>query len=286
MIRDTEYLVYALRYYPSIVTGEFLNVGVALVCPQTQWWDVRVPLAIRGFRRVFSTAQPDSLRIALRRIEQAVKAHRMQQANYSSLIVERWETPMQAVVSAVGQLWGSLRWSSDPVRGVTSDPAVELDYWFSQLVHIAQDELEVPNAHGSRRRVDALLHAELEQRGILPQLRPAEVGTYVKERFDYTFTNGRLNVFESIRLKYADPLHVRARAQQWRGRLDTLNDGLEDRFNFFALVDLPESGPQRDEAEIGVEMIRRANANRVETFTLEEVDDLGARAQEIVAHTE
>ena len=46
---QAEYFVYPLRYYPSIVTGEFLNVGVALVCPDSRWWDIRVALSLRGF---------------------------------------------------------------------------------------------------------------------------------------------------------------------------------------------------------------------------------------------
>jgi hypothetical protein len=283
MSLQAEYLVYPLRYYPSIVTGEFLNVGVALVCPDTKWWDIRVARSLRGFRRVFSTAQPEALRTALKRIDNAVHHHRLRQNSSVQLFVEQWDTPLKPIISTVGQLWGSLRWGLDPIRGVTSNPAVEIEYWFSRMVHIAQPVAEP--ATGTREaRLSGLLQHEFGNRGLLERLRPAEVGTYVKETFNYTFTNGRLNVFETIRLRYGDPTHVRARAQQWRGRLDTLNDGLNQRFNFFALIDLPESGPQREEAELGVIMIKNANANRVETFTPDQISSLGDLAEEVVEH--
>ncbi|HEX6909894.1 MAG TPA: hypothetical protein VF142_05855, partial [Longimicrobium sp.] len=248
------------------------------------WWDIRVALSLRGFRRVYSTAQPEALRTALRRIDDAVRPHRSRQASHVQFVIESWDTPLKPVTSAVGQLWGSLRWGAEPIRGVTSNPAAELEYWYSKLVHIAQPVAEATAISRGEQSLPSLLQHEFSSRGLLDRLRPAEVGTYVKEIFDYTFTNGRLNVFETIRLNYANPTAVRARAQQWRGRLDTLNDGIEKPFNFFALVELPDSGPQREEADLGLMMIKHANAHRIETFTPDQIDEFGERAEEIVDH--
>lgn len=282
MSGEVEFFAYTLRYFPSLVTGEFVNVGVALVAPEAHWWDVRVPQALKGFRRVFPTAQPRALRSALQRIERVVAPHRVARYGFIHLI-DRWETPMQPVRAAIGPLWGSLSWAEEPIVGVTTDPATELAYWFDQLVQVqAEQDASAQSRREHRGKLPALIEGEFGRRGILPLVTPAEVGTYAKQTFEFTYTNGRLNIFDGIRLNYATSSLIRQHAQYWRGKLDTLSDGLVESFNYFALVKLPETPELKEEAEIGLTMIRNAHVHQVEAFPLNRVAEFGALAEKVI----
>ena len=286
MTREVEYFAYALRYFPNLVTGEFVNVGVALVAPDARWWDIRVAKGLKGFRRVFPTAQPRALKAALHRIERAVVrsgTRTRHDANSLIRLLDRWDNPLQPVRAALGTLLGSLSWAEVPICGVTTDPAAELSYWFDQLVQVQADQ----DASAQSRRehsgqLAALIESEFGRRGILERMRPAEVGTYAKQTFDFTYTNGRLNIFDAIRLNYATPSLIREHAQYWRGKLDTLSDGLEKPFNYFALVKIPEAPELKDEAEIGLTMIRNAHVNRVEAIPTNRVAEFGALAESVI----
>jgi hypothetical protein len=291
MNSPVEYFAFALRYYPNLITGEFLNVGVALVCPSSRWWDVRVASGLKGFRRVFPTAQPDVLKAALTRIRRSVERVEHRRSARIQLVGDLrgnndWASPLGRVTAVVGPLVGSIRWSPDPVEGITLDPEHELDYWFEQLVHIADEPTDGAASENRVKGVPGRLRQELESRGLLSRLHPAEVGSYYKEQFNYTFTNGRLHVFEAIRLNYRKPANIRAQAQLWRGKLDSLNDGMNQKLNFFAVVDVPRISELRAEAELGLAVIQNAHANRIETFTADRMQEFGELAERIVTHKE
>lgn len=274
------FFLYSLRYYPNLATGEFVNVGVGMVTPSDGWWDVAIAEEFRPITCLYPGANQAILRSTLVRIRQAVDRQRFRDGLWLTLDEAALNAdPRKALDGGVGPMIGSLRWSDEPIRGVTTDRRSELAYWFQEMVQIAESK---PTRAVEDTKIESILKAELERRRILNRLLPAEVGSYMKERFSYTHSNGRLNVFEPLRLNYRRAAVIRIRAQFWRGKLDSLNDGVERPFNFFALVDMPKAPHLRREAETGLEVLKNAQANQIETFTSEEIHRFGERVEEIV----
>src|SRR5438045_2163415 len=64
---ESGYMMTTLRYYPDLVRQEFVNVGVAVVCPQSGWWNVRVAThgKLKSLTALFPSAQVNALKTTL-----------------------------------------------------------------------------------------------------------------------------------------------------------------------------------------------------------------------------
>ena len=132
---NVTFVAHALRYYPNLVTGEFLNVGVLLVCRERDWWGARFATDMRTITGVYPTAQPRALASLLNRIEKRLHAA-TEDGSLSLELNEPWKTVLDPIQRTLGQLSGTLRWSERPIEGITGDPSAELEYWFGVLVQV------------------------------------------------------------------------------------------------------------------------------------------------------
>ena len=283
MSAPTRFRVRTLRYIPDVTTGEFLNVGIGLVCPETGWWDVSLARRMRGFKRVFPNAHPEALARALKQIQK--EANRRHKSDPEQIdFVPGWDaTGASSFLGAVlGDVEGALQWSAEEIDGVTTDPATELEYWFHRLVQIRKQG--VARAESPEDKLLTAVEREFSSRGILEHFQPAEVGTYVKQRFKLTVKNGRLNVFEPVNLALRKAGSITNKAQLWRGRLDVLTEGAPTQLAFYALVDLPDDEELRADADRGIEMIRRAPRVDVEVVESGNLRHFGELAEEVLGH--
>jgi DUF3037 family protein len=284
------YLAMPLRYYPDLTTGEFLNVGVALVCPDAGWWDLRVITQMRRVSRLFPTAQADSLSIMLTRVMDRLITYKKREGPTKELAFER-DQPFAVVKQIVGETIGSLRWAdADVIEGETEQPEEELTHLFETMVHAGrksrggEEEIGRPPAMASvaRDELTALMRSEFETRGVWPRLGPTTIESYASHTFRHTYHNGRLHVFEPISLNLRSPEKVVRRGELWRGRLDTLMDRRTTPFAFYALIQLPDDEELRERAEAAVEIIQHASPV-VRTFTLDRLTELGTVAEQVIA---
>ena len=246
-------LVFPLRYYPDLATGEFLNVGVGLVAPDQSRWDVRVVKKFRGFQRVFPTSQPAALQSTLVRIER--EARRIKSRPGTPLFGnEQWDHPREPLERLVSGNRGALRWGEILIETTTSSFTDEIEHWFERLVQIRVSDHPKEVATSSE---DSLLEAEFARRGILERLRPAELGGYGGQRFEYTYRNGALNVFDYIDLNFKSSHTILNRGRLWRGSLDIVAEAERD-MAFFGLVQFPKRRDLRVDADAAVAMIRHA----------------------------
>ena len=286
----TFYLAMPLRYYPDLTTGEFLNVGVALVCPDVGWWDLRVLTQMRQVSRLFPTAQVASVSRQLSQVLHRVAEYKERQGPSVELAFIPGE-PFAVVKQIVGETIGALRWSdADVVEGITDRPDSELARLFGAMVHAgrksrgAEDEVRQrpPPADVDDDELTELMRFEFESRGVWRRLEPTTIESYAPHTFRHTYQNGQLHVFEPISLLARTPARVFSKGETWRGRLDSLRDRpLSRRFSFYALIQLPEGEELRERAEAAVEMIRHSTVD-VQTFTVERVTELGRVAQAVV----
>lgn len=274
------YRVYCLRYYPNLVTGEFVNVGVALVSKETGWWDARVTSDLPDITCLYPTAQVRALESVLSRI-----ARRLSERSPSNLVLDVTRgDPKEVFSSTVGPLNGSLRWSDPVLDGSASDLPRELDYWYRELLQatLSADAERAPATMAPEAKVAPLrgrMEQEFLRRGIRLELRPAIIRTYHEEAFEFTYRNGRLNVFEAVNLNTKQGRRIVRRGHEWRGRLDII--GEQERVAFFALIEMP-SPKLASEAEAAIAMIRNARLEHVEALPEDEIERFGHMAADVV----
>lgn len=281
---DHPYSVFGLQYYPNLVSGEFVNVGVALVTHRG-WWSVRIAEDLRDLKCLYPTAQPKALRSILGEMRQ-----RLGDGTKSTLILEpaSAEDPLNVIRRRTGNLNGSLRWSSPLLEGATDNPEAELDYWFDQLVQATDAaRLAAVAAAGDSQSggtLKTLMEREFVRRGVIGRLRRRRFEGYYRTSFEYTYQNGALNIFEPVRLNFKSATPILNRAQMWRGRLDVLGEEANRPLAFFALVDLPDRPDLQVEVESALTMIQRAQVQRVETVPASEVERFGQLVLEVVGN--
>jgi len=286
----TFFLAMPLRYYPDLTTGEFLNVGIALVCPDAGWWDLRVLTQMRRVSRLFPTAQVESVSRVLSHVVDRISAYKRKQGPSVELAFAPGE-PFALVKQIVGETIGALRWSEgDVIEGVTEHPESELNRLFETMIHAGrrsrggEDELGRPATATTvaRDELTALMRFEFQARDVWRRLQPVTIESYTPHTFRYAYQNGHLHVFEPISLLARTPERVFSKGETWRGRLDRLTDYASSRrFSFYALIQLPEGEELRERAEAAVKMIEHANVD-VTTFTANRVADLGRVAQMVI----
>jgi hypothetical protein len=289
MNTSVSYAVTTLRYYPDLVTQEFVNVGVALASHETGWWGVKLAEDISEIRAVFPRAQPRALITLLRQMSVALDEHSSKHTlQFDSEIIAK--DPFAYIRSIAGETVGSLRWSSDRVQGVSDSLPSELDYWFNVMVTVARPLPLVAAAASSVRESSAayeapntLMRQEFEKRGIWKWLGPVTVPGKLPVTLEHCFKNDRLHVFEPISLAHARAGSVLASAERWRGRIDRLSDGPLGHFAFYGLVRLPDGGRRLEAAEAGIEIISGSRSADVRLFTEAQVDDLCLVATQVVA---
>lgn len=274
-MNEHAYSLFCLRYFPNLMSGEFVNVGVALVARHGSW-SVRLADDLRDMRCLFPSAQPKAVATLLAELKERLHES-------SSMILEPAspDDPLNVIRRRAGNLNGSLRWSAPVFEGSTSDIETEVAYWFGQLVQAADTGHAALDAassdRGSKRPspVHTLMEREFIRRGVIGRLRKRRIEGYFPTTFKYTYQNGGLNIFEPIQLNYKSAQAILNKAQMWRGRLDVLGDQVHMPVAFYALMELPHEPHLRSEVEAAVTTIRRAQVERVETVPTNELERFG-----------
>ncbi len=290
MTTSVSYAVATLRYYPDLVTQEFVNVGVALASHDAGWWGVKLAENMADLRSVFPAAQPRTLFSILRHMSSAL-------GKYSGRLSLQFAhsdseaDPFAQIRAIVGETVGSLRWGPDYVQGISDDLQNELEYWFSVLVTVAKPLRMTAGTTASARAAtvthdapSALMRQEFEKRGIWKRLGPVTVPAKIPIVLDHCFKNNRLHVFEPISLAHARIGNVVSSAERWRGHIDRLSDSSVGRVAFYGLVRLPNKGKRLEAAEAGMEIISGSRTADVRVFREDQVDELCAVAQSVVSH--
>lgn len=119
-----------LRYVHDIVTGEFLNVGVAVYCPErnylrakTRRKTARLAHCFRGVDAVAAKQAIKQIELAIREVSQALK----------SASVKDGTTARDLATRVLPHDDSSLQWSP-PGAGRTGDLNQELDRLFERMV--------------------------------------------------------------------------------------------------------------------------------------------------------
>lgn len=280
MSTKTPYSYTVLRYVHDIATGEFLNVGVALLAPERHFVGARCRSTFQRLRTVFPTLDGDSFRASMRHVVHEFDLMRVRL---------RDELPLQAPGASVlgyahavlGPDDSALQWS--PVgAGLTVDPQQTLDHLYERFVTMH----DKPAA--AQRRLDEDVWRQfshsLEKRQVLRHFGPKTIAVPDDQlEFEHAWKNGMWHCLAPVSFDLSSADSIREKAHNWLGRLTSVAPSAEP-FKLYFLVGRPSDAALLPAFKSALSILRKAKVDR-EVFDEDEAGALSERlADEVRMH--
>jgi hypothetical protein len=232
----TSYSYTVLRYVHDTTTGEFVNVGVALLAPEARYVSALCRTTYGRLGKVFPGMNGESFKSLMRYIQSRFEEMGMNL---------REELPLDKTPPSVMPLAhsilppddSSLQWS-EPGGGTTDDPSGTLEKIFSRMV-TRYDE-----APQYERRSDDEVWRKfrrgLESRHVLRFLKPKKIVVQDDEvEFDYAWKNEQWHCLEPLSFDLTAAESIREKAHRWLGQIASVKDA-KDRFKVYLLLGEPQ----------------------------------------------
>jgi len=229
------YSFIVLRYVHDVVTGEFINIGVALYAPKVRYIGGLCNTRYGRVAKMFGEIKGDYLRDLMRYIEARFK----ELGNRLRKDLPFFEAPtdiFQIAKSILPPDDSSLQWS-EPGCGQTENPAKTLEELFDRMVLRYEMRIQFPTRDESD--VWRVFKKELEKRHVLNRLKPKQI---ITQDYDYEFAhawkNENWHVYEPVSFDLVEPDSILDKANRWLGRITTLRDS-PDKFKLHMLLGEP-----------------------------------------------
>lgn len=271
------YSYVVLRYVHDTITGEFVNVGVALYAPESHFLAAQCRTTYGRLSKVFPSVNADHFKSLMRTIQSQFK--RLGERVQSELTLESGRDVLAFAHSVLPRDDSSLQWSQVGV-GRTSDPAATLAKLYERMVTRYDDR------PGRDRRDDDEVWRQfkhtLEARNVMRVLAPHIVSADVDQwEFKHTWKNGVLHCLEPVSFDLASAESIRDKARHWLGRLSAIADSRE-QFLVHFLVGEPQDPDLRSAYESALSILGKTRIQR----EIVREDEAEAFAQRLSAEVE
>lgn len=231
----TTYSFTILRYVHDIVTGEFVNMGVALYAPEARYVSAICNPRYGRLSKLFLDVNGDHLRSLMHFIQARFEEHETK-INCELALEGKPKSIMDIAASILPHDDSSLQWS-EPGGGVTENPAATLEQLYARLVEKYEQRTQMPSR--SDDDVWRTYRKELESKQIMARLQPKRiVAKDYDHKFDHAWKNGVWNLFQPISMDLHDADSILDKANRWLGRATNLKDS-EDEFRLWMLIGEP-----------------------------------------------
>lgn len=274
----------AVRYVHDVLTGEFLNVGVVLLCPERSFVGARFLSQWSRVTAAFPGADLAHLRRTAARIIAVIDAER-----------ERVQLPyllghdiVQFMANVLPPIDGSLQ-LSPTMRGSTDDPERTLRELYRRYVetYVTDDTERAPRSDEDVWRAFMLKHAarlkalEGFQRFALRAPKSANF----RVEFDMGWKNGTMNLAQPLSFDLIETQAIYDKTSRWTGRVLTLRPS-EQNAHIAFLVGMPPSSASdsiRDAAFDALGLLSENVGVEAEVFTEDRADDLMTKIEHDLA---
>lgn len=230
----TNYTYTVLRYIHDTTSGEFVNVGVAIHAPSSNYTKIMCRTTYGRLSKVFPGIKPESFKNMMREIQS--KFNVSGDKLHIGLPFKSYNSILDFAKTILPADDSSLQWS--PVgAGRTSDPEETLNKLYERMVMRYEDK----SVHDHRTEEDVWRHFKhnLETRQLLNYFEPRKISVQDDEiEFHHTWKNGILHCLEPVSFDLSSSESIRDKAHRWLGRLTSVANTSE-RFRVYFLVGKP-----------------------------------------------
>lgn len=280
MSAKTPYTYIVLRYVHDIATGEFLNVGVALLAPEKRYVNAVCRTSFHRLKLAFPSLDGDSFRSAMRHVTHSFE--RFQQELLDELALRSDCSDVTAFAHAVlGPDDSSLQWSQMG-SGVTTDPERALEQLYERLV-MAYESKSVVHRRQDEDVWKRFSHV-LQRRQVLKHFTPKTISVQDDQlEFKHAWKNGVWHCLAPVSFDLASPDSIRDKAHKWLGQIASVA-GANEPFKLYFLVGEPTQSELRAAFESALSILSKAPVDR-EVISEADADALSDKlAAEVEAH--
>jgi hypothetical protein len=231
-----------LRYVLDVLTGEFVTVGVVLLCPEREFLGCRLPSSFARVSTVFRDA--DVTHVRRLAVGIAAKCEEWQERGTGQLGFDRLPASLPLLMPKLLQVdEPGMQFSPVVASGVTADPARQLEELFERFVG---PEREVRERLGRsddevwREFTSALPDPELTKRFHAHTVNAPHLAV----EFKYAWKNASWHAVQPVSLDMVDAEKIVNKALLWSARLEQLSPR-DRQLELKLLVALPQSKRSR-----------------------------------------
>lgn len=210
-----------VRFLPYLETGEFANVGIVLMCPETGYFDFRLMTHIRRITAFFEELDAGIYRRARADFQKELK-------RIQALLAPEDGTHGFADVELARHLFAELTrprevmMRFDGARAVfADDPAHELDARFAHYV-----ERNFATKTYQEQLLEKTVHKVLQAAHLNGRYKPQTIGNTASYHARFPFVNMRdgraLSAIKPLHLAHDDPAQIFDHGWAWKGKIEKL----------------------------------------------------------------
>lgn len=236
MTSKQKYTYTILRYVHDVVTGEFVNVGVLMYSPTTNFVKVAMRNSIGRIKHLFPDLDRAAFLTAVKAAERSIKkiTKNLDQGDLLGEFADAASIARKALVVDDS----SLKWSTVS-GGITFDPEKTFARVYARYV----SRYDAKSPH---RRTDDEVWRPVRQ--LLEEKRvPVEFdekivsGSSDEIVFKRAWRNGVWHAYEPLSFDLADADGIKDKARRWRGHLEAVHDGSETELKLHFIVGAPQN---------------------------------------------
>lgn len=276
----TAYTYTVLRYVHDVASGEFLNVGVALLARDHRYVNALCRVNFGRLKSVFPTLDGESFRAAMRHVIHAFGRFRDELRDELPLRAPAKEV-MDYALAVLGRDDSSLQWS--PMgSGVTADPERTLEQLYERFVTVNEK-----HDHVHRQQDDDVwrhFSRELQQRQVLKYFAPKTIAVKDDQiEFEHAWKNGVWHCLAPVSFDLASAETIREKAHRWLGQVTSVA-GSRDAFKLYFLVAPPTQDELMPAYKSALHILQKAPVEK-EVFAESQANKLSDKlAAEVVSH--
>lgn len=273
------YTYSVLRYVHDVLTGEFVNVGVALYSPEARYASALCRTTYARLSSVFPGLNAEHFKSLMRHIEAQFEEYGQRLA--TQLPFDSPQTIGQIAEGVLPHDDSSLQWS--PVgSGVAKDVSRALEELYERMVTKYDDKPTSPVR--SDEEVWRHFKHDLEARRVLQHFQPKRIAVQDDEiEFQYSWKNGKWHCLEPISFDLAGAESIRDKAHRWLGQLASVQGARED-FKVYLLVGAPREQKLRPAFDRAISILKKIPTDK-EIILERDASRLASRiAKEVVEH--
>lgn len=236
MSASVKYSYTVLRYVHDTVTGEFVNVGVALHAPEAGYLSAICRTTYRRVSAAFPGLRGEHFRAVMRHVQA-----RFEQLG-EQLASQQTASGKQALLDIAKSVLpaddSSFQWSPVGV-GLATDPSQKLESLFNRMV-TRYDDQTATRVRRTDEDVWRNFKRDLERRRLLRYFEPKTISVQDDEvRFEHAWKNGLWHCVEPVSFDMAAAETIKDKAHKLLGQITSIH-GSPESFRLYMLVARPD----------------------------------------------
>lgn len=271
-----------LRYVHDTVTGEFVNVGLAMFSAEGNYLRFSVKATVGRVTSMFPSVNASSFKDLLRVLKRRFSVIEAEVQDRLALS-EKKSTLDQLLLDAMPFDDSSLVWS--PVSsGVSSDLSATFDMVFAR--YITKFDQRSSRKNRTDEDVWRQFRRDLEKRNLLNFFESKNISGKDDElEFPFAWKNGIWHCVEPISFDLAASDSIRDKAHKWLGQIASVTDSAE-KFKVYLVLAKPSQPTLEGAFEKAVAILRKAPVANEVFVDGEMVDLVEMLHKQVGAHKE